>query len=110
MTFRVVFLDSAEQDLKELKRYIVRNFGRIAWQNSYREIRTSIAALKLFPLSGRVPDELRNLQLSRYRQVIAGRNRIIYELRQDTIFIHIVCDARKDLRTVLITRLLRPRV
>ncbi|MFC0134566.1 type II toxin-antitoxin system RelE/ParE family toxin [Massilia eurypsychrophila] len=60
MTFRVVFVDSAEQDLKELKRYIVRNFGRNAWQNSYREIRNSIAALKLFPLSGSVPNELRN--------------------------------------------------
>lgn len=108
MTSRVVFLRSAEQDLKELKGYIVKNFGAKAWQDSYGEIKECISAVKLFPLAGSIPAELRKLQLLRYRQVIAGRNRIIYELRQDAIYIHIVCDTRKDVRSLLITRLLKP--
>jgi toxin ParE1/3/4 len=34
-------------------------------------------------------------------------NRIIYEVRQDILYIHIIVDARRDLKTLLIRRLLR---
>jgi plasmid stabilization system protein ParE len=107
VTFRVVFLGSAEQDLRELKQYLVKNFGAKVWQTSYRDIKNSIGTLKSFPLAGSVPDEIRSLHLLRYRQVVTGRNRIIYEIREDTIYIHIICDTRKDMRSLLASRLLR---
>ena len=66
VTLRVVLLASAEQDLKELKGYIVRNFGANVWQDSSREIKECIAALKLFPMAGSILDELRKLQILRY--------------------------------------------
>lgn len=107
MSLRVVFLKSAEQDLRELRTYLIRNFGKDAWQASYTGIKGAVSAIRDFPLSGNVPEELEKLNLTQYRQVLSGMNRIIYEVRQETIYIHIVCDTRKDMKTQLARRLLR---
>ena len=48
-----------------------------------------------------------SLNLSQYRQVVSGLNRIIYEVRQDTIYIHIIVDSRRDMNALLTRRLLR---
>ena len=47
------------------------------------------------------------LNLTQYRQILSGMNRIIYEVRQETIYIHAVCDTRKDMKTLLMKRMLR---
>lgn len=101
MSFRVVFLGSAEQDLKDLKGYVVKNFGKHVWQTSFSDIKETVLALKSFPSVGSIPEELRTLNLSQYRQVVSGRNRILYEVRQDTIYIHLICDCRRDMRSLL---------
>jgi toxin ParE1/3/4 len=103
----VVFLRSAELDLKELKSYILKNFGKEAWQASYSRIQEAVGTVQAFPLRGKIPEELGKLNLTQYRQVISGMNRIIYEVRQETIYIHIVCDTRKDMKSLLTKRLLR---
>jgi toxin ParE1/3/4 len=107
MSVSVVFLRSAALDLKALKSYIVKNFGKEIWQVSYRKIREAVGTLQTFPLEGKIPEELESLNLTQYRQVISGMNRIIYEVRQQTIYIHIVCDTRKDMKSLLTKRLLR---
>lgn len=107
MSIAVVFLKSAEQDLQELKTYLVRNFGRDAWLASYGRIKESVGILQAFPLAGKLPEELENLNLTQYRQLISGMNRIIYEVRQETIYIHVVCDAHRDMKTLLMKRVLR---
>lgn len=107
MSLKVVFLHSAETDLKDLKGYIVKNFGNETWQASYSAIKESVVVIQSFPEGGKIPDELACLNLAQYRQVISGMNRIIYEVRGDTAYIHIVCDTRKDLRNLLMRRILK---
>ena len=107
MSFQIVFLKSAEHDLKELKVYMVKNFGKDTWQASYIKIKDAVNTIGTFPLGGNVPEELERLNLTQYRQVAAGMNRILYEVRQEIIYIHIVCDARKDMKSLLTRRLLR---
>ena len=103
----VVFLRSAERDLMELKDYVLSNFGKIAWRTSYKKIKDAVGRLKKLPLEGRVPDELASLNVTQYRQAVAGMNRVIYEVRGQTLYIHIVCDTRKDMQSLLTRRLLR---
>lgn len=107
MSVQVVFLKSAELDLKELRGYMVKNFGKDAWQASYAKIKDAVNTIGTFPLGGNIPEELERLNLTQYRQVVSGMNRIIYEVRQEIIHIHIVCDTRKDMKSLLIRRLLR---
>lgn len=103
----VVFLRSAEADLQELKRYIVGQFGQQAWQTSLKQVRKVVARIASHPGAGLVPGELASLELQQYRQVLCGMNRIIYEIRGGAVYIHIVCDTRKDLKALLTRRLLR---
>ncbi|CAD9227961.1 Plasmid stabilization protein [Burkholderia cenocepacia] len=104
---KAVFLRSAETDLKELKSYVVKHFGKDTWQETYGKIKQSVALIESHPASGKIPEELATLNLTQYRQILSGMNRIIYEVRGDTAYIHIVCDTRKDLRSLLMRRILR---
>jgi plasmid stabilization system protein ParE len=103
---KVIILESAERDLIELKQYLVKNFSHHTWQESYDKIKKTIRSLKTFPETGSVPEEFKQLNLTQYRQVISGMNRIIYEVRQNTVYIHVIMDARQDLKSLLIRRLL----
>ena len=107
MSLRIVILESAEHDLYELRSYIVKNFSSEIWRNTSAKIKESIRNLRNFPLAGFIPEELEKLNLSQYRQVLSGLNRIIYEVRQNTIYIHIIVDARRDMHALLTRRLLR---
>jgi toxin ParE1/3/4 len=104
---RVVILASAEHDLKELRSYIVKNFSQDTWQKTYGKLKESILNLASFPHLGFIPEELETLNLSQYRQILSGMNRIIYETRQDTVYIHIIVDARRDMKSFLMRRLVR---
>ena len=107
MSFTVVILKSAEQDIKALKHYVARQFGSETWQSSLKTLKESIQNLQTYPYAGKVPDELHALNPGQYRQIISGMNRIIYEIRQETIYIHLVCDNRRDMQDLLNRRIMR---
>ena len=107
MSHKIIILASAEYDLKELRHYIIKNFSIKTWQNTYNKIKETILNLKKFPYSVSIPEELEKLNLNQYRQIISGMNRIIYEVRQDNIYIHIIVDSRKSFKTLLEKRFLR---
>jgi toxin ParE1/3/4 len=106
MRWRVVFLEQAERDLIELKHYILHNFSQKIWQQCYTNLKQSVKTIQLFPEGGSIPPEIEALNLAQYRQVISGMNRIVYEIREHIIYIHIICDRRKDLNSLLFRRLL----
>ena len=104
---RVVILDSTEQDLKDLRSYVVKNFSQATWLKTYYKLKESIRNLATFPLLGAVPPELETLNLNQYRQIVSGMNRIIYEPRTDAVYIYMIVDTRRDLETLLRRRLMR---
>jgi plasmid stabilization system protein ParE len=104
---KVVILDSAEQDLKELRSYVVKNFSQTTWLKTYSKLKESIRNLATFPLLGAVPPELESLNLNQYRQIVSGMNRVIYEPRADAVYIYMIVDTRRDLETLLMQRLMR---
>lgn len=82
MKYEVVILKSAEQDFRDLRTYLLKKFGVDTWWESLEIIKAAIDNLKTFPFSGVTPDALEHINLTQYRQVLAGKNWIIYELRQ----------------------------
>lgn len=107
MGMNIVILESAERDLKALRSYIIKNFSPEIWRNTYAKLKESIRNLQDFPLAGGIPDEIEKLNLDQYRQVVSGSNRIVYEVRQDSIYIHMIVDVRRDMSALLTRRLLR---
>lgn len=106
MSMRIFLLESAERDLKDLRRYMLDNFTPTHWQSVYAGIKEAIRGLQKFPRSGVVPDEIAQLGQTQYRQVLSGKNRVIYEIRDNDVFIHIIVDMRRDLSAHLSKRLL----
>ena len=102
---KVVLLQSAETDMKNLGRYIVKNFGMDIWLTSYGKLKDSVAMIQKHPQVGRISPELESLNIAQYRQVLSGMNRIVYEQRGDTAYIHIVCDTKRDLQGLLMKRI-----
>lgn len=105
--FSVVILSSAEQDLKELKAYVIKNFSLAAWQKTLVELKKAILNLQHFPQAGFIPEEIEKLNLTQYRQVLSGMSRIVYEVRQGNIYVHLIADVRRDMNSLLTRRLLR---
>ncbi|MBC3255484.1 type II toxin-antitoxin system RelE/ParE family toxin [Pseudomonas paralactis] len=107
MTFKVVILHSAKRDLKDLKSYLSRQFSAATWQQSYDAIKQAIRLLDAQPYAGSIPEEIEKLNLSQYRQVVSGMNRIIYEIRAPFIYVHIIADTRKNLQALLLKNLIQ---
>lgn len=107
MTRKVVILQLAQADLQELRRYVQGRFGSKVWQESFDRIKQAIRCIGSHRDADALPDELAAMSMIQYQQVMAGTNRIIYEVRGDTAYVHIICDARRDLRSLLMRRIVQ---
>jgi toxin ParE1/3/4 len=115
MALPVVFLKSAEDDLRELKKYLSEEFGLTSSQNYYNQIKKAVNNISTFPLSSTIREELASIGQMQYRQVVSGMNRIIYEVKlsiqsEEQVYIHIITDVRKDLKSLLTRRLFQSLV
>ena len=104
---KIKFLKYADDDMADMKKSVVRNFGKDAYLAILKTIKFDLNLLKDFPEMGRVPDEFEEFNLAQYRQIISAKNRIIYQVSDDVIFVHVVCNFRRDLKTLLIQRILK---
>jgi plasmid stabilization system protein ParE len=107
MNFRVEILHSAKSDLKEIKSHLTRQFSAASWQQTYDSLKQALRRIETQPYAGSMPEEIERLNLSQYRQVVCGMNRIIYEVRDKTIYVHIIADTRKNLQSLLLKRLIQ---
>ncbi|MSP52740.1 MAG: type II toxin-antitoxin system RelE/ParE family toxin [Gammaproteobacteria bacterium] len=107
MAYQIIFPKEAKLDLKELKNYIVTNFSIEIWRRTYSKVKNAVNNLMTNPEAGGTLSELNVISSSQYRQIISGMNRIIYDIRKNIIYIHIVADSRRDMTSLVTKRLLR---
>lgn len=106
---KTVILASAQTDLQQLRSYLLKNFSQDVWKTTYGKLKESIRSLATFPYLGAVPPELDAIHMHQYRQLICGMNRIIYEVRGDVVYVHVIVDTRRDLTALLLRRLMAPQ-
>jgi plasmid stabilization system protein ParE len=94
-------LPTARIGIDELRSYIVRTFGWETWGRTSAQIQETITHIRQFPTSGHEPIELEGFADERYRQILSGQNRIIYQVRDNILYIHLVVDTRRDLQALL---------
>jgi toxin ParE1/3/4 len=66
-----------------------------------------IDALEGFSERGGIPRELADLGVQDYRQLLLPPYRIIYRVIDDTVYIMLIADGRRDMQSLLEQRLLR---
>ncbi|MDR5827881.1 type II toxin-antitoxin system RelE/ParE family toxin [Caballeronia sp. LP006] len=94
-------LPTARIGIEELRSYIVRTFGWETWRQTSAHLQETIRQIRQFPESGHIPVELEGFVDDTFRQVISGKNRIVYQVREGVLYIHLVCDTRRDLQALL---------
>lgn len=104
---KAVFLAPAKADLQDLRRYVINKFGSKAWFETRTKIQDAVKQIEAFPLRGSTPPELADFHLSGYYQILTGMNRVIYQIDNDVIYIHVISDVRRDLKAILAKRLTR---
>lgn len=103
---KVIFLGPAKQDTLDLRRYILRNFGNEVWKATSLKLKQTVENIQKYPESGSMPEEIQEFSSLNIREVLSGMNRVIYEIKDQTIYIHIITDTRRDLKQLAQKRLL----
>lgn len=106
MSCSVVFTKSAARDIEELDAYITKNDSAESAEYLLKKIEDAILSLSNQPERGVFPKELSSLGIRDYREIFFKPYRIIYRIIDNTVFIYLIVDGRRDMQTLLNRRLL----
>ena len=106
MPFAVLMTDGAAHDLEEMVDYIERHDVPGRADYVLDRIEEVLASLADSPERGAHPRELLALGIREFREVFFKPYRIIYRVMDDTVYVFLIVDGRRDMQTLLQRRLL----
>ncbi len=106
MKYKVLLTDNARKDLEELDAYIAQHDSLKNADYVLDKIEEIILSLEEQPARGTYPKELSSLGIREYREFHFKPYRIIYRIINNSIFIYLIMDGRRDMQTLLSQRLL----
>ena len=102
----VVWTRTAHDDLAELINYIAWN-DPLAAKEVLARIEKRARTLAQQAGRGRIVPELREVGVLHYRELVERPWRIVFRIETRHVFVLAVLDARRDLQTLLLERLVR---
>ncbi|MDL2291449.1 type II toxin-antitoxin system RelE/ParE family toxin [Desulfovibrio sp. OttesenSCG-928-F20] len=109
-TWKVEMLPEADKDVAGIIRFIYRREGSAMAREILKRFRKAKDQLRTLPERGRIVPELRRINILTFRELQIPPYRMMYQISEpeNTVFIHIVVDGRRDLAELLQARLLKP--
>jgi len=108
-THQVFLTEGARRDLEEIHNYLLRAESRARADRLLDQLVEASEALASFPERGAFPGELEALGIREYRQIVIGPYRVIYRVMGLRVFVYLIVDGRRDMRSLLERRLLGKR-
>jgi len=105
--YKVYLTQNAENDLFDIYNYIYLNDSEKNAEKLFKNLFNKCRTLERFPQRGRVPPELKILDINDFLEINYLPYRIIYQIIQKDIFIHCILDGRREIQKLLQERLLR---
>lgn len=105
MSRRIVILDSAKEEFKDIKKYVKREFGDAVWNSVNAEYKDAFKLIKENPQIGSCIDELKALGITNVKVALVRQTRIVYEFDETLIIVHMFIGTRRDFRSHLLKRL-----
>lgn len=98
----------ADGDIKEIIRFILKREGSAMAKVMLNRFLDAKENLSTLPARNRIPPELERINIYTFRESLIGPYRMIYEIREaeNTVYVHMVVDGRRDLPDLLAGRLL----
>ncbi|WP_428023571.1 type II toxin-antitoxin system RelE/ParE family toxin [Arcobacter sp.] len=103
--YEVQWTEIAQNDLLNIIEYIKTDSINIA-KKVFLQIKEECTKLHYFPERNRVVPELNEIGITKYREVIHKRWRIIYKIEHQIVYILLVVDSRQNLEDILFQRLM----
>ena len=103
--YRVHWSEQAESDVTEIVEHVSRG-APMAASDLAGALERRAATLVSLPMRGRVVPEFATFQIRTYREIIEGPYRILYRIDGRAVQVVTVVDSRRDLATLLVSRLL----
>jgi len=104
--YQVVWTNNAKSDLEDIIEYIkidsISNAKKI-----FFDIKEKCNNLYYFPMKCKIVPELQQIGISKYRELIYKRYRIIYKIDNKKVYILIVVDSSRNVEDLLFQRLLK---
>ena len=106
MSYQVFLTRDAVRDLEELDEYLATGDSAEKADYVLNKIEAVLQRLSESPDRGNRPRELLALGLDNYSQVFFKPYRIIYMVRHTDVYVLLIADGRRDMETLLQSRLL----
>ena len=104
--YRVFWSHAAQADLVEIVDYIELDSPERA-KSIFEKIKNLAGTLEIFPTKGRIVPELHSLGITKYRELIYKRWRIVYKVDHEKVYVLMVLDSSQDVEDLLFRRLIR---
>lgn len=98
---QIIWTEPALNSLNELAEYIAISNPRAA-RKLVANVFHKVQRLELFPESGRIPEEVANLN---YREIVINPCRIFYKYEQDSVYILHLMRQEQDLKRYLLSHI-----
>lgn len=106
MLFQVFLTQDAADDLAELYHSIRKHDSAERALYVLDKIEEKVNSLSELPLRGSVPGELLSLGILEYRELFFKPYRLIYRVDDDSVYVLLIADGRRDMQALLTRRLL----
>ena len=106
MSCAVMLTSDAARDLKELYDFIAQHDAPGKAEHVIGKIEEALTNLSESPERGAYPKELLALGNRDYREIFFKPYRIIYRVMSNAVYVLLIADGRRDMRTLLQRRLL----
>lgn len=106
MAFEVMLTEDAVRDLEEIYDYIASHDARENAARVLDQIEKVIQGLARLPKRGAYPNELTAVGVRQFREVFFKPYRIVYQTRDETVYVMLIADGRRDMQALLWRRLL----
>ncbi|OGW49701.1 MAG: plasmid stabilization protein [Nitrospirae bacterium RBG_19FT_COMBO_42_15] len=106
MKYEVRIDNIAIGDLYAIYRYVANNDSPGKAEHLLDSIQKAMLSLETMPARGNHPPEMQRWGIFDFREIFFKPYRIIYEIRDKSVFIHVVLDGRRNCEDLLHQRLL----
>jgi len=105
MSHKVIILDVAKPDFRQVRTYMKAQFGETVWEAVNLEFKAMLKDIGLNPDAGKQIDELVELGQMNFRFRLVRQTKIVYESDAKEVLVHMFIQTKQDFRTHLMKRL-----
>ncbi|MEA3418831.1 MAG: type II toxin-antitoxin system RelE/ParE family toxin, partial [Campylobacterota bacterium] len=104
--YSVIWTDNVQYDLELIIEYIKIDNVTIA-KEIFFEIKNECDQLYYMPTRKRIVPELQQIGITKYREILYKRWRIVFKAEEDNVSVLIVADSSRNLEDILFQRLIK---